>query len=85
MQYGAGVPVYNRVDSKKEKITKYKLTAAKIILILLCGFMLSRVKFSVVDGLMIAPFGMAFLISVINKSKSKERQKSKKSHCKIQI
>lgn len=72
MQYGAGVPVYNRVDSKKEKITKYKLTAAKIILILLCGFMLSRVKFSVVDGLMIAPFGMAFLISVINKRKSKE-------------
>ena len=31
-----------------------------------------RVKFSVVDGLMIAPFGMAFLISVINKRKSKE-------------
>ena len=72
MQYDAGVPVYKRIDSKKDRITKYKLTAAKIILILLCGFMLSRVKFRVVDGLTITPFGMAFLISVINKRKSKE-------------
>lgn len=72
MQYDAGVPVYKRIDSKKDRITKYKLTAAKIILILLCGFMLSRVKFRVVDGLAITPFGMAFLISVINKRKSKE-------------
>ena len=72
MQYDAGVPVYKRIDSKKDRITKYKLTAAKIILILLCGFMLSRVKFRVVDGLTITPFGMAFLISVINKRRSKE-------------
>lgn len=72
MQYDAGVSVYKRIDSKKDRITKYKLTAAKIILILLCGFMLSRVKFRVVDGLTITPFGMAFLISVINKRKSKE-------------
>ena len=72
MQYDAGVSVYKRIDSKKDRITKYKLTAAKIILILLCGFMLSRVKFRVVDGLTITPFGMAFLISVINKRRSKE-------------
>lgn len=72
MQYDAGVPVYKRIDSKKDRITKYKLIAVKIILILLCGFMLSRVKFRVVDGLTIAPFGMAFLISVINKRKRKE-------------
>ena len=72
MQYDAGVSVYKRIDSKKDRIAKYKLTAAKIILILLCGFMLSRVKFRVVDGLTITPFGMAFLISVINKRKSKE-------------
>ena len=39
MQYDAGVSVYKRIDSKKDRITKYKLTAAKIILILLCGFM----------------------------------------------
>ena len=36
MQYDAGVSVYKRIDSKKDRITKYKLTAAKIILILLC-------------------------------------------------
>lgn len=72
MQYDAGVPVYKRINNKKSKITKYRLTIAKIILIALCGFMLSRVSISLVEGLTISPFGIAFLISIITKKNNKE-------------
>ena len=69
MQYRVGVPSYKRVNNKK--IRNYNLSISKIVVLLICGFMLSRVKFTVVEGLTVAPFGIAFLISVIDKKENK--------------
>ena len=72
MQYGVEVPTYKRVGNEKvkEKISLSDLTT--VVLFVFIGFMLSRIGFELVDGLYIAPFGIAYMLSIIgNQQKEK--------------
>ena len=73
MQYGVDIPTYKRKENKKsKKKTNVKNISVKIGVIIILGFMLSRVGFGFIDGLYLAPFGLGYLISVIKKSNIKE-------------
>lgn len=73
MQYGMDVPVYKRVDNKKSISKKSKLKASpiKILLIIFMGVMLGRVQFGIGEDLIIAPFGIAYLLSIISRKDNK--------------
>lgn len=73
MQYGVDIPVYKRVDNKKSFTPKSKLrfNPSKILVMVLVGLMLGRVQFAIGDDLIIAPFGVAYLISIISRKGDK--------------
>ncbi len=72
MQYGVEIPTYKRVGDKKEKSKIGLSTTMKTIVFILIGFMLSRIGFQLADGLYIAPFGVAYSLSIIgNQNKEK--------------
>lgn len=69
MDYGIEVPSYRKVDSEK---AKKKLSFEKGMLIMLLtivsGTMISRVGFGFVEGLYLAPFGIAYLLALAKKN-----------------
>ena len=70
MQYGVDIPTYKRTNSKKEKKRiKLKSGQIKLTFLVVIGLLLSRVGFGVIDGLYMAPFGVAYLLTIINKKK----------------
>lgn len=73
MQYGIDIAAYSRVSGKgtEKKIKTVKKPIGYVILAMV-GFMLSRVMISVTPGAGIAPFGMAYLLSVVRKNKKSE-------------
>lgn len=73
MQYGVDIPVYKRVDNKKSFTPKSKLrfNPSKVLIMVLVGLMLGRVQFAIGDDLIIAPFGVAYLISIISRKGDK--------------
>lgn len=73
MQYGMDIPVYKRVDNKKgiRKKTQLKSNPSKILLMTFIGLMLSRVQFGIGDDLIIAPFGIAYLLSIVSRKDDK--------------
>ncbi|MGL5086503.1 MAG: stage II sporulation protein E [Clostridium sp.] len=73
MQYGLDVGTYKRVNSRKSK-KNIKVKNETVNIIVSCGlaFMLSRVILSVTHGIGIAPFGIAYLVGIIARGKSKE-------------
>lgn len=72
MQYGVDVPTYKRVGNEKNKsIINLELASVKWTFIIVMGLMLGRVGFGFIEGLYIAPFGIAYLLSVINKHDTK--------------
>ena len=73
MQYGVDIPTYKRTNSKKEKKRiKLKSGQIKLTFLVVIGLLLSRVGFGVIDGLYMAPFGVAYLLTIINKKTAKE-------------
>lgn len=73
MQYGMDIPVYKRVDNKKSisKKSKLKSSPSKILLMIFIGVMLGRVQFGIGEDLIIAPFGIAYLLSIISRKDNK--------------
>lgn len=73
MQYGVDIPVYKRVDNKKvvSRKSNVKTNPSKILLMMFMGLMLGRVQFGVGEGLIIAPFGIAYLLSIISRKEDK--------------
>ncbi|MDU2491861.1 MAG: stage II sporulation protein E [Clostridium celatum] len=69
MDYGIEVPSYRRVDNVKEKKKlNFENGIFTMIVTLASGAMLSRVGFGFVEGLYLAPFGIAYLLSITKKS-----------------
>ncbi|MGL5378813.1 stage II sporulation protein E [Clostridium sp.] len=73
MQYGLDVSTYKRVDSKKKKEgVKLQHIYSKLIIIGLTSLLLSRVVLFMTPGMGIAPFGLAYILAVSNRSSVKE-------------
>lgn len=73
MQYGIDVATYKRVNTRKSK-KNIKVNNETVNMLVSCGlaFMLSRVILSVTHGIGIAPFGIAYLIGTLSRSKGRE-------------
>ena len=66
MQYGVEVPTYRRVGNEKIKKSLSLSTTITSIIFIVIGLMLGRVGFKIVDGLYVAPFGISYMLSIIN-------------------
>lgn len=73
MQYGVEVPTYRRVEKEngKKKIN-FRYGLIGVITILLTGIMISRVGIGFVEGLYLAPFGVAYFLCIAKKSETKK-------------
>ena len=69
MQYEVKVPTYKRVNKRKLNLESNVVT---IIVAFIIGVTLGRVNLSFVEGLTLAPFGIAYLFSTILKRREKE-------------
>lgn len=69
MQYEVNVPTYKRANKRKINLQS---NLATIIITLLIGITFGRVNLNFVDGLTLAPFGIAYLLSTILKRNEKE-------------
>lgn len=63
MQYGINIATYNKRD--RNKSDKSTTTALKVIMYIVTGVMLSRVVFTIVGGVGVAPFGIAYLLAIL--------------------
>ena len=69
MQYEVKVPTYKRVNKRKLNLES---DLATIIVAFIIGITLGRVNLSFVEGLTLAPFGIAYLLSTILKRRERE-------------
>lgn len=68
MEYEVKVSTYKRIDNKESRRRlNYKTSLLSLIVVTIIGVTLGRVNLKFVDGLVIAPFGIAYLISMIIK------------------
>ena len=70
MQYESSIPAYQRANMKGKKGEKSDLKIVSIIFITIIGFMLSRISFELVPGLILAPFGIAYLVATVDNKKN---------------
>lgn len=69
MQYEVKVPTYKRVNKRKINLES---NLATMIVAFVIGITLGRVNLNFVEGLTLAPFGIAYLISTIIKRQERE-------------
>lgn len=73
MDYGVEVPSYRRVkDAKERKKLGFENGILGLVIVLIAGFMLSRVGFGFVEGLYLAPFGIGYFLSIVKKGDIKK-------------
>lgn len=71
MQYGVDVPTYKRVNSKRNKKENLNISPLIVIIAMVAGVTLGRVKLTFVTGLTVAPFGIAYLLALLKKRNNK--------------
>ena len=71
MQYGVDVPTYKRVNDKRKKKERFNINPLMVIMAMVAGITLGRIKFTFVTGLTVAPFGIAYLLAVLKKRNEK--------------
>ena len=73
MVFEVNVPTYKRIDNKKSnKRINFRSSVVSITMTIIIGLTLGRVSLNFVEGLTLAPFGIAYLMSIILKRDEKQ-------------
>ena len=73
MEFEVNVPTYKRIDNKKSnKRINFRSSVVNITMTIIIGLTLGRVSLNFVEGLTLAPFGIAYLMSIILKRDEKQ-------------